>query len=279
MRAAPFGFIGIHRIRLSRLRCRDPRLNERLAVWSDRENDPQILEHVRRLRIERSIRIDALDIDDVLAVGMAADEIVLLLHVGDDAVDPLAARLDFGQELMRAQQRGRDVLGEALGRGEAVQLTELGDRPSRRRTHEAVRRRIEIAEVRQDLLRFENKIRPFAGERIEGDRRALELTERTRARSDDLAGRRFAHAEARRLDLLLHEVGQPFAVGDGDVAARGEHELVRARRPHLRDQLAERNCLVVTQEMLRARETLVMGEIDVPGSVVVADVWNRPACP
>src|SRR5580704_16320896 len=77
---------GIHRIRLTRLRCRDPGLNERLAVRSDRENDSQVLERVRRLRIKGSIRIDALDIDDVLAVGMAADEVTLLLHVSDDAV-------------------------------------------------------------------------------------------------------------------------------------------------------------------------------------------------
>jgi hypothetical protein len=70
---------------------------------------------------------------------------------------------------------GGNVLGEALGRGEAVQLAKLSDRPSRRRTHETVRRRVDIAKVRKDLLRFENEVRPLACEPIECDRLSLEL--------------------------------------------------------------------------------------------------------
>src|ERR1700722_1072105 len=166
---------GIHHVRFPRRRRRDPWLNQPFAIWSNRENDPEVLERGGRLRIKVSIRVDALDINDVLAVGVAADEITLLLHGSDDAIDPLPRRADLGQKLMRAQQGGGNVLGEALGRGEAVQLAELGDRPSRRRTHETVRRRVEIAKVRKDLLRFENEVRPLACERIECDRMSLEL--------------------------------------------------------------------------------------------------------
>lgn len=65
-----------------------PGVNDGRAVGADRKYNPEIIENIWLIIVQRPVRIDPFEIDDVLAFGVAADEMILPLHVGESPVDP-----------------------------------------------------------------------------------------------------------------------------------------------------------------------------------------------
>jgi hypothetical protein len=119
MRAAPFGFIGftVQNLPGSVVPSQHEFLEIDPPVLADRKDDAEVVELVRLVIVQGAVTIHPFEIDDVLAVGVAADEVAFRIHVGDDLVEPGPGRRDVRERFRGAYQAPRHRSGEAAAQG------------------------------------------------------------------------------------------------------------------------------------------------------------------
>ena len=113
MRAAPRGFIGFMVQNVPGSVVPSQSLTTGVPEIVDRKGHSQIVKDVGLVQVHRAVRIDPFQIDDVDRTRVPADPIAVAVHVSDDLVEPVAARLDLGQHNGRANERPRDVPGKS----------------------------------------------------------------------------------------------------------------------------------------------------------------------
>ncbi len=147
------GALGVHgraRPASRRLGGAFPGAREHRHAVDHADQAAQVVEAVGRVVVGRAVRVHALDIDDVEAVGMARDEFAAREHRAHDAAGEIVAGLERPRR--RIGERSGDIGRDRAPEGDADRAAGLAERPARDRPQHTVGRRLDEAEHREPLL-------------------------------------------------------------------------------------------------------------------------------